>query len=318
MWGECPRKPTARLPLLRRKDQSLMSEKTIVGSSSEPMGMGMFPQQAVIPPLAEAEGRNDRYVMAITPGIQATLVRYQREIQEAMREVVERYSSHKRPTEAADLSAFYGQMRYHLGWVDSSFAPIASKTGKLLRPTLLLLAYEAAGAWGLTAQAGGDPDYLRRALPAAVALELTHNFTLIHDDIVDHDTERHHRPTLWTIWGMSQGLNTGDGMYGLGRLALWDTVRNGVAGETAVQAAAVLDRACLVIAEGQHLDLSFEERLDISEALYLDMISRKTATLMSCATEVGALLGTREPATIESLRDFGFEIGVAFQVRDDV
>jgi len=80
----------------------------------------------------------------------------------------------------------------------------------------------------------------------------------------------------------------------------------------------VLDRACLIIAEGQYLDLSFEQREDISVTLYLDMISRKTAALMRCAAEIGAMLGTRDTATIASLRDFGFEIGVAFQVRDDL
>lgn len=256
--------------------------------------------------------------MTVTSSIQATLSRYQREIQEALRQALQRGSVNQIPTQAANLSPFYGQMQYHLGWVDSSFTPIPINPGKLLRPTLLLLAYEAAGAWGLTGENWGPSDYLRRALPAAAAIELTHNFTLIHDDIVDNDTERHHQPTLWTVWGGSQGINTGDGMFALSRLALWDVLQEGVEGEIAARLGTVLDRACLVVAEGQYLDLSFEQRQDISIAMYLDMIGRKTAALMSCAAEMGGILGTRDTKTIASLRDFGFEMGIAFQVRDDV
>lgn len=252
--------------------------------------------------------------MTITPSIQATLLRYQAEILAALRQALQRGSTNVLPTQASELSAFYGQMQYHLGWVDSNFAPANNNPGKLLRPMLLLLAYEAAGAWGLSAHS----TYLHRALPATASLELTHNFSLIHDDIVDGDSERRHRPTLWTVWGNSQGINTGDGMFALARLALWDVLEEGVESEVAVRLGAVLDRATLTIAEGQYLDLSFEQREDISVAMYLDMISRKTAALMSAAAEMGAILGTRESATIANLRTFGFEIGIAFQVRDDV
>ncbi len=254
--------------------------------------------------------------MTVTRTIQATLLRYHTEIQQALRQTVQRHSANVFPNQARGnpLNAFYGQMEYHMGWVDRDFAPGNGQTGKLLRPTLLLLAYEAVGAEGLPERA----TYLRRALPAAVAIELTHNFTLIHDDIVDHDVERHHQPTLWSVWGSSHGINTGDGMFALARMSMWDMLAEGVTGEIATQMAAVMDRATLIIAEGQYLDLSFEQRLDISVAMYLDMISRKTAALMSCAAEMGAILGTRDETVIKHLRDFGFEIGVAFQIRDDV
>ncbi|MGH2507183.1 MAG: polyprenyl synthetase family protein, partial [Ktedonobacteraceae bacterium] len=198
--------------------------------------------------------------MTLTPGIQATFARYSAEISEAMRQALSRASLNTLPTQAADLSPFYGQMQYHLGWVTSDFSPISGNPGKLLRPTLLLLAYELAGAWNLSASA--PTDYLRRALPVAAALELTHNFTLIHDDIVDGDTERRHRPTLWAIWGSTQGINTGDGLFALARLALWDALTVGVESEIAAHLAAVLDRASLVIADGQYLDLSFDKRQD--------------------------------------------------------
>lgn len=256
--------------------------------------------------------------MTITPGIQAALSRYQKEIQDALRQAVQRGRSIGLPARAIDLTPFYGQMQYHMGWVDRAFSPIPINPGKLLRPTLLLLAYEASGAWGLTEQTLDHTIYLRRALPAAASIELTHNFSLIHDDIVDNDTERHHQPTLWTIWGRSQGINTGDGMFALARLALWDILPEGVEGTIAARLGTVLDRATLTIAEGQYLDLSFENREDVAVAMYMDMIARKTAALMSCACEMGALLGTREEETIASLRDFGFALGLAFQMRDDV
>ncbi len=145
--------------------------------------------------------------MTLSPDIQSALLRHQAEIQATLRRVVTQVSSSD-----TYLSPFYGQMQYHMGWVDADFSPTTSNPGKLLRPTLLLLAYEAAGAWGLATDTADNADYLRRALPAAAAIELIHNFTLIHDDIEDMDVERHHRPTLWKLWGIPQAINTGDGM----------------------------------------------------------------------------------------------------------
>jgi geranylgeranyl diphosphate synthase type I len=226
-------------------------------------------------------------------------------------------------TGASALTQYYGQMQYHLGWVDAQQQPTSSNPGKLLRPTLLLLAYEAAGAWGYaetasSTEASESTEYLRRALPAAVSIELTHNFTLIHDDIEDGDIERRHRPTLWNLWGIPQAINTGDGMFGLSRHALWGVLENGVEGDIAARLGSVLDKTVLVIAEGQYLDLSFEKRQDISVAMYVDMISRKTAALIACAVHMGALLGTRDQEVIQRLSNFGEAIGIAFQIRDDM
>lgn len=125
--------------------------------------------------------------------IQSTLQRYQHSIDAALREALERASD---TSEMSAPEAYYGQMRYHLGWVDVSLVPVTGNTGKLLRPMLLLLAYEATGAWGLANIASTDTLHLRRVLPAAVAVELAHNFTLIYDDIEDGDTKRRHRPTF--------------------------------------------------------------------------------------------------------------------------
>lgn len=252
--------------------------------------------------------------MTLSPGIQSTLQRYQYEITEALRRTVSRASETAIGSGATDLLSFYGQMQYHLGWVDADFLPAMGYPGKLLRPTLLLLAYEVAGAEGITTSA----KYLRRALPAAVAIELTHNFTLIHDDIEDRDDKRHHRATLWKQWGIPQAINTGDGMFALARLTLWDVVGEGVEAAVAVRLGTTLDRSFLMLSEGQHLDISFEARQDVSVAMYIDMIRRKTGALMGCAAEMGAILGTRNEETIARLHDFGSAMGVAFQVRDDL
>jgi Geranylgeranyl pyrophosphate synthase len=247
--------------------------------------------------------------------MQTTLLRHQHTIDAALREAL-RKIEHASGVDA--LSAYYGQMQYHLGWLDAQLQATQSNPGKLLRPTLLLLSYEAAGAWGLSkTQIAGQSDYLRRALPAAVAVELTHNFTLIHDDIEDGDTERRHRSTLWHIWGIPQAINTGDGMFALARHTLWGVLEQGVDGNLAAHLAALLDQTVLEIAEGQYLDISFEQRQDISVSMYIDMIRRKTAVLMRCAAQMGAMLGTDNQEVIQRLQSFGAAIGLAFQVRDD-
>jgi geranylgeranyl diphosphate synthase, type I len=257
--------------------------------------------------------------MSLTPTIQSTLQRYQPEILASLQSTIKRAHAISALQEVSNLAPFYGQMQYHLGWVDTSFSPVSSNPGKLIRPTLLLLAFEATAENNHNAEMEQlDSSHLRRALPAAASIELTHNFTLIHDDIEDGDSERRHRPTLWNVWGIPQAINTGDGMFALARYALWDVVDEGVDPSIAVQLGAVLDKACLVLSEGQYLDINFENREDISVAMYVDMIGRKTATLMGCAAEMGAMLGTREAETIFRLRSFGFSIGTAFQVRDDL
>jgi geranylgeranyl diphosphate synthase type I len=252
--------------------------------------------------------------MQLTP-IQSTLRRHQQSIDTALRARIQQTLANAGTDE---LKTYYGQMQYHLGWVDASLQPTRNNPGKLLRPTLLLLAYEAAGAWGLVNETSPDTTYLQRAMPAAVAIEFLHNFTLIHDDIEDGDTERRHRPTLWTVWNTAQAINTGDGLFALSRLALWDVLEHGVDSTLATHLAKLLDHASLVIAEGQYLDISWEDRQVVSIAMYNDMIERKTAALMSCATEMGARLGTMNVETINCLRHFGQAIGIAFQVRDDL
>jgi geranylgeranyl diphosphate synthase, type I len=200
----------------------------------------------------------------------------------------------------------YGMMRYHLGWVDAQLTPATGPVGKRLRPLICLLAAEACG---------GEAE---RALPAAIALELLHNFTLIHDDIEDGDAMRHHRPTLWKLWGEPQAINAGDGMHVLAHLALLDLAETGVDTPRIVKLTGQLAETSLIITEGQHLDLAFERRTDVTPAEYLDMIGRKSAALIACSASMGAEVAGADGEVRQALHAFGFELGMGFQIRDDV
>jgi geranylgeranyl diphosphate synthase type I len=243
--------------------------------------------------------------------IAAVLDRYRAPIEQGMREALAaaaRTTTRAAATETL-LSTLYGQIDYHLGWRDASFKPSEGNRGKLLRPTLTLLSAELAGG----------AEAVERALPAAVAVELIHNFSLIHDDIEDGDEERHHRATLWRIWGQAQAINTGDALFSLARMQLLRLARRGVDATLTLRLAEQVDTVCLELCEGQHLDMSFEARPDVTVAMYLDMIARKTAALMRAAAELGGRIGAPEDETLgERLGAFGQALGLAFQIRDDL
>jgi geranylgeranyl diphosphate synthase type I len=226
-----------------------------------------------------------------------------------MPQVLERYRSEIQAElkSLIDLtSPIFPLMGYHLGWVDQRGQPRSGSGGKMLRPTLCLLACEAVGgSW-------------RGALPAAAAVELVHNFSLIHDDIEDGSPQRRGRPTLWRIWGQPLAINAGDAMHTLSRLALLRLEERGVQPEKVLQAARLLDESCLRLCEGQHLDLCYQNRLDIEVNDYLKMISGKTATLFQCSLKLGALIGADEQELVECLGRFGHNLGLAFQIRDDI
>jgi geranylgeranyl diphosphate synthase type I len=214
---------------------------------------------------------------------------------------------------------FYGQMAYHLGWVDAQFQPLAPPaTGKLLRPALVLWACRLAAL-----ATGADSTTWRKrhhqALAAAAAVELVHNFSLIHDDIEDGDRLRHGRPALWCVWGESQAINTGDGMFALARLTLWESVARGLPAKKALALAKLLDATCLRLCEGQYRDMAAEASDDVTPDLYVDMIARKTAALMQAATIIGGTIGAPNSITIPAaLGEFGQALGLAFQMRDDL
>jgi geranylgeranyl diphosphate synthase type I len=202
--------------------------------------------------------------------------------------------------------AFFGMMRYHLGWADAQFLPAQVKIGKRLRPLFTLLTCQAAG---------GD---VQAALPAAAAVELIHNFSLIHDDIEDRSATRRGRPTAWALWGEAQAINAGDAMFTLAHLALHRLGQRGVSGDRIAAALRALDRTNLELCRGQHMDLDFEGRLDVSADAYLAMIRGKTAALLGCAGYLGALVASPDEVLAERYRRVGEELGLAFQIQDDV
>ena len=200
----------------------------------------------------------------------------------------------------------YRMMGYHMGWLDEYGEAAEVESGKRIRPTLSLLACEALG---------GD---MKAVLPAAAAVELVHNFSLIHDDIQDGNSERHNRPTVWWVWGPAQAINAGDGMHALARLALLRQTGEGMSPERTLKAVGLLDQACLRLCEGQYLDLTYQERVDISQDAYFKMVEGKTAALISCAAELGAVMSSAEEPVVQAMAQFGAKLGTAFQIRDDI
>jgi geranylgeranyl diphosphate synthase type I len=201
---------------------------------------------------------------------------------------------------------FFGMMHYHLGWADEAFRPVTNKSGKRVRPLICLL---------VTRAAGGD---WQQAVPAAASLELLHNFTLIHDDIQDSSPTRRGRTTLWRHWGANQAINSGDAMFATAHLAMVRLQQRGVSPEIVVEAVRRLDETCIDLTIGQFEDMSFEHQSEVSVQEYLGMIDGKTAALISLAAELGALIAPSGPASIQHFATFGRDLGLAFQVRDDI
>jgi geranylgeranyl diphosphate synthase type I len=202
-----------------------------------------------------------------------------------------------------------GMVRYHLGFAGRDLGPLDSHAvdrGKRLRPAVALL---AAGA------VGGDP---REAAPVAAALELLHNFTLIHDDIQDESPIRRHRPTVWSLWGVGQAINAGDGLFAAAHLPLYHLASSGISAQLALRLLEAFDRITIDIVEGQTLDLAFEARSDVSPSEYLEMIAGKTAAIVRFAAWAGALLGGADDVVASRWAEFGLALGLGFQVRDDL
>jgi geranylgeranyl diphosphate synthase type I len=201
---------------------------------------------------------------------------------------------------------FWGMMHYHLGWAEASLSPTNYKSGKRIRPLICLLTCLASGGqW-------------QQAVPAGAALELLHNFTLIHDDIQDASPTRRGRPTLWKIWGANQAINSGDAMFALAHLAMSRLLEQGVPATIVVQALRRLDETCVELTQGQYNDMRFEQEETVTVSEYLAMINGKTAALLSLATELGALIAGKDQETVAHYAAFGRELGLAFQVRDDI
>lgn len=193
-------------------------------------------------------------------------------------------------------------MAYHLGWEGDGAGPEA--TGKRIRPLLVLLS---------NASAGGN---WQAALPAAAAVELVHNFSLIHDDIQDDSPTRRGRITVWKKWGIPQAINTGDAMLTLAHLWLL-RLETTTSPAIALQAARILQNACLFLTQGQFLDLAYENHASLPMDAYQHMVAGKTSALLAGCTEIGALTAGADVAHCLEYHRFGHSLGLAFQAQDD-
>ncbi len=178
--------------------------------------------------------------------------------------------------------------------------------GKRLRPVVLVA----------VAEAFGEP--AEKALPFAAAVELVHNFTLVHDDIMDRDEMRRGVPTVHKLWGEPMAITAGDLLYAKAFEVLTDARDKGVPADRVVEATRVLARHSAIIAEGQATDLMFEEEEDIDVEDYLKMVYKKTGALFEAAAIMGGLVATGDETVLSSLGVYGRSLGIAFQIRDDV
>ena len=231
--------------------------------------------------------------MSATP---SALTRYHRLVQDEMRAAFP----------DAELP-IYDMARYAFGWLDDAGRP-ADASGKGARAALTMLGAEAISS---------DPEALRRATSGAAAVEMVHNFSLVHDDVQDGDEERRGRPTVWRVWGVAQAINTGDLMRELADAALRRALIHGASADSVIEGIRRLNRATMLMIEGQYLDLTFEQRLDVGVDEYLAMVERKTGAMMGVSLAIGATLAgaTREQA--DTLDRAGARLGRCFQMRDD-
>ncbi len=209
----------------------------------------------------------------------------------------------QRATESIEPRELATMLRYALGWVDAQATPVQGFGGKRLRPHLLLLCNEAAGGnW-------------QEALSAAAAIELLHNFSLVHDDIQDDSATRHQRPSVWATWDRARAINAGDSLLGLAHSTLLQ-LRNVHPPTRVLRCWEILNDALRELTRGQHLDLSLEKATTLNESSYQSMIAGKTVALLAAAAQMGALLA--DSIQEEHYRQFGRELGFAFQIHDDI
>jgi geranylgeranyl diphosphate synthase type I len=194
----------------------------------------------------------------------------------------------------------YEMLTYHMGWEGEGAGEKAQ--GKRIRPQLVLLATSVAGRdWHET-------------LPAAAAVELIHNFSLIHDDIEDRSEYRHGRKTVWAIWGEAQAINSGDCMFSLAFKALTSSVGNP---EKIVKSVQILQDTCVTLTKGQFLDIAYESKNTLPLESYWSMVGGKTAALLACSATIGTTLTGVEDETVRIFHNFAWNLGLAFQAQDD-
>lgn len=198
--------------------------------------------------------------------------------------------------------AYLDMLLYQLGLDDNGDAQKAR--GKRIRPLIVLMSCQAAG---------GD---WQNSLPAAAAVEMVHNFSLIHDDIQDRSEMRRGRPTIWKKWGEAQAINAGDAMLGLAVFSLLKYPHE-LGEKKLLKAVDLLQLACLKLTRGQHLDIAFEDKNELPLELYWQMVEGKTGALLGTSLGLGALIAGVSDDQVHELVEIGIKIGKAFQVQDD-
>ncbi|MGC8970585.1 MAG: polyprenyl synthetase family protein [bacterium] len=193
-------------------------------------------------------------------------------------------------------------IRYHMGWLNKDFKAENSYKGKRLRSILCSLICKIAG---------GD---VEKSYSAGMALELTHNFSLVHDDIQDKDLFRRGRETVWSIWGVAQGINVGDAMISLAHKAILDSDLDYYKKYRLID---ILDTAIFKLCQGQFMDVSFEESEDVEIEEYLLMVQGKTCSMFEASVEMGIVLAEREEL-IDQFIFIARNLGLGFQILDDV
>ncbi|MFF8598145.1 polyprenyl synthetase family protein [Streptomyces sp. NPDC015232] len=190
---------------------------------------------------------------------------------------------------------------YHFGWIDALGRPTEGDSGKAVRPALALISAEAMGA---------APEV---GIPGAVAVELVHNFSLLHDDLMDGDEQRRHRDTVWKVYGPAQAILVGDALSALANEVLLElgTVEAG-------RATRRLTTANRKLIDGQAQDISYEHRERVTVEECLEMEGNKTGALLACAASIGAVLAGADDRTADKLEEYGYHLGLAFQAVDDL
>jgi geranylgeranyl diphosphate synthase type I len=189
------------------------------------------------------------------------------------------------------------------GELNKASAHLLLAGGKRLRPAVVMLAADMV-----------KKGRANEIFPAALAMELTHTFTLIHDDIMDGDAVRRGVPTVHTVWNEPTGILAGDVLYA----HAFKLICTAIAGDAAkVRSVTTLANACAELCEGQHMDMSFELRDDVDEWEYIDMVSKKTGVLYAAAAAIGATLAGCNAQQAQSLYEWGLSSGIAFQIQDD-
>ena len=227
-----------------------------------------------------------------------SLVDLSQEILPAVEDELKRSVTHPLITDYS----LYEMLTYHMGWTGEGAGKQA--TGKRIRPLLTILSARAAGGeW-------------KNALPAAAGVELIHNFSLIHDDIQDGGQTRHGRKTVWMKWGEAHAINVGDLMFTLG-LACLNRLGEFYSADIVVQAQSILQETCVSLTKGQYLDMVLERAEDSTLEDYWAMIGGKTGALLAASTQLGALCAGSDLGTQRIFKNYGLNLGLAFQIWDD-